>query len=165
MDGIEFMIHLAPITWDNFEAVIALSVHDHQKGFVASNVFSLAQSYVALLNDPLPPMSFAIQNDDEVVGFVMMYHDDAEENEYADEACYGICRFMIGKQYQGKGYGKQALALALDYIKTFPQGEDRVVYISYVPENTVVRKLYAEFGFVETGQINDDGEVVARLEF
>ena len=156
------MITLEKITWDNWESVLKLKVKEEQDDFIASNMYSLAQSYVALLNDELPPMSYAICKDKTVIGFVMMYHDTAEENDYSEES-YGVCRFMIDKDFQGKGYGKEAFAKALDLIKTFPQGDAVSVFLSYDPENEVARKLYASFGFVENGDISG-GEVVARLE-
>lgn len=155
------MITLEKITWDNWKDCMNLKVRDEQDNFIASNMFSLAQSYVALLNDELPPMSYAICKDGTVVGFVMMYHDTAEESDYSEES-YGVCRFMIDKNHQGKGYGKEAFTKVMEYIKTYPQGNATAVYLSYDPENDVARKLYASFGFVETGDI-DDGEVVARL--
>lgn len=69
---------------------------------------------------------------------------------------------MIDKDHQGKGYGKKAFTKVLDLIKTLPQGNATSVFLSYEPENEVARKLYASFGFVETGDI-DEGEVIARL--
>ncbi len=157
------MVELRKITWDNWEECINLRVTEEQDNFIASNIYSMAQSYVALLNDEQPPMTYSIYNDDIMIGFVMMYHDTAEENEDGDEECYGICRFMIDKRYQGNGYGKKAFAKSLELIKTFPQGRASAIYLSYDPKNIVARNLYAAFGFVETGAVND-GELVARLE-
>ncbi|WIV11551.1 GNAT family N-acetyltransferase [Proteiniborus sp. MB09-C3] len=155
------MVTLEKITWDNWEACMRLRVTDEQDDFISSNMYSLAQSYVALLNDELPPMTYAICEDSNVIGFVMMYHDTAEENDYSEES-YGVCRFMIDRDFQGKGYGKKAFAKALELIKTFPQGNAVSVFLSYHPKNEAARKLYASFGFVETGDISG-GEVVARL--
>lgn len=76
------MVELRSITWDNWEECIKLKVTEEQDDFLASNIYSIAQSYVALLNDELPPMTYAIHNDDTVIGFIMMYHDTAEENDY-----------------------------------------------------------------------------------
>ena len=155
------MISFRKITWDNYREVLKLKVTEEQDDFIASNMFSLAQSYVALLNDDLPPMTYAICRDEVVIGFIMMFHDTAEESDYSEES-YGVLRFMIDKDYQGQGYGKAAFAKALELIRTFPQGEAVSFYLSYEPQNEVARKLYASFGFVETGEI-DGGEVVARL--
>ncbi len=155
------MITLEKITWDNFRAVIGLKVTKEQDEFIATNTFSLAQSYVALLNDDDPPMSFAICHDGDIIGFVMMFHDTAEDSNFGEES-YGVCRFMIDRDFQGKGYGKEAFSKALDFIKTFPQGKAEAVYLSYEPGNEVARRLYASFGFMETGDIVG-GEIVARL--
>ncbi|WP_047984082.1 GNAT family N-acetyltransferase [Ornithinibacillus californiensis] len=157
------MIEFRPITWDNFDECIQLQLTEAQKEYLASNVYSLAQSYVALLNDKLPAMTYAIYHHETMIGFIMMYHDTAEENEYGEEPCYGILRFMIDYRYQNKGYGKQAMKKAIAYLKTLPQGEATAIYLSYAPENTVAKHLYISLGFIETGIISD-GESVARLQ-
>jgi len=54
------MIEFRKITWDNFEECIRLDIFEEQKSFVATNMYSIAQSYVALENDQLPPMTFTI---------------------------------------------------------------------------------------------------------
>lgn len=69
---------------------------------------------------------------------------------------------MIDRNHQGKGYGTQALRLALDDIRTLPCGPARTCFLSYEPENTTAKKLYYRFGFRETGEM-DGNEVVAAL--
>ncbi|WP_196493887.1 GNAT family N-acetyltransferase [Ornithinibacillus caprae] len=158
------VVEFRKITWDNFEECIGLELHQEQKNYVASNVYSLAQSYIALLNDDLPAMTFTIYDEETMIGFIMLYHDTTEENEYGDEPCYGILRLMIDRRFQGKGYGKKAMIKALEFIMTFPQGEASAVYISYDPSNKVAKHLYSSFGFEETGKVNDVGEVIVRRE-
>lgn len=51
----------------------------------------------------------------------------------------------------GKGYGKEAVKLALEFIKTYPCGDADYCWLSYEPENQVAAKLYHSFGFEETG--------------
>ncbi|WP_208394335.1 GNAT family N-acetyltransferase [Shouchella lehensis] len=116
-----------------------------------------------MLNDKLPAMTYAIYDDVTMIGFIMMYHDTAEENEYGDEDCYGILRFMIDKRYQGKGLGKKAFQKALDYIKTYLQGEAQAIYISYDPANTVASQLYSQYGFKGTGETDEDEDIVVKL--
>ncbi|PKR76801.1 N-acetyltransferase [Halalkalibacillus sediminis] len=156
------MIEFRKLTEDIFFECIKLEVHEEQKNFVASNVFSIAQSYVALLNDEFPPITYAIYHGDTLIGFLLMCYEHSEENEYGDENCYHLVRFMIDKQYQGQGLGKQAMEKLLSYIRTSPQGKAEAVYLSYEPKNEVAKKLYASYGFVETGQV-DDGEAIAKL--
>ena len=53
---------------------------------------------------------------------------------------YEIWRFMIDKCYQGRGYGREALKHALDFIRTWPCGKAEFCWISYEPENEIARK-------------------------
>jgi diamine N-acetyltransferase len=70
---------------------------------------------------------------------------------------------MIDEKYQKQGYGREALSLALAFIRTWPCGKEEYCALSCEPENEVVRKLYAFFGFAENGEIADD-EIVAVLK-
>ena len=70
---------------------------------------------------------------------------------------------MIDKAYQNNGFGKEAVKLALDFVKTFPCGKAEYCWLSYEPENQVARKLYSSFGFVETGDM-DGEELIAALK-
>lgn len=53
--------------------------------------------------------------------------------------------------------------LALDYIKTKPCGEAEYCYLSYEPENIKAKALYHSFGFVETGD-KDEDELIAAMK-
>lgn len=50
-----------------------------------------------------------------------------------------------------KGFGKEAIVLGLNFIKSFPCGKAEYCWLSYESENVVARKLYHSFGFTETG--------------
>jgi diamine N-acetyltransferase len=67
---------------------------------------------------------------------------------------------MIDRKHQGRGYGRAALARALDEIRAMPGVKK--VSIGYVPENPVAKSFYASFGFVEVGS-DEDGEIEAEL--
>ena len=75
---------------------------------------------------------------------------------------YDLRRLMIDAKFQGRGYGKEALNLALEFIRTFPCGKAEFCWLSYEPENKAARNLYRTFGFVETGE-KDGEEVIAVL--
>lgn len=154
------MVELRKITYDNFNECIKLEPNEEQKNYVASNIYSIAEAYVALTNNECIPMPYALYNDDIMVGFIMLSYGEDDKNK--DENVYGIWRFMIDKKYQGKGYGKEAMEKALELIRTFPHGKASRVYLSYEPENIVAKSLYASFGFEETGEI-EYGEAVAKL--
>lgn len=154
------MVELRKITDDNFDKCVKLEPKEEQKSFVASNIRSLAEAYVSLTNNECIPMPYAIYDNDIMVGFIMLSYNEADENN--DKNIYWVCRLMIDKRYQGKGYGKEAVAKALELVRTFPYGKASIVLLSYEPDNVVARSLYASFGFVETGKI-EEGELVAKL--
>ena len=64
---------------------------------------------------------------------------------------WSMSRFMIGKQYQGKGYGKKAVLEFLDYFKRKHKTDK--IYISVSLENIVARKMYSDIGFKEIKEI------------
>jgi len=133
-----------------FYQVLSLKVDDTQKGFVATNTFSLAEAwYHSAIARPFAILAAGIP-----VGFFMGFVNHEKRD-------YGVWRLMIDKQYQGRGYGRAALALAIEYLRG--EGAD-VVALSYEPENHVAAALYASMGFVLTGEV-EDGEVVAKLTF
>jgi diamine N-acetyltransferase len=158
------MVYLRKITWANLNECIALDVTEDQQNFIDSNVYALAQAYVACTNDDFPPISYAIYNESEtVVGLVILVHRHARENKYYHQNCYEVISFMIGKQFQGKGYGREAFKQVLEEIEKFPEGKAKYIFLSYDPKNEVAKRLYASYGFVETGIINSLGEQVAKL--
>ncbi|WP_286911127.1 GNAT family N-acetyltransferase [Clostridium sp. UBA1652] len=154
------MINLKKITFDNFDECNKLETKENQKNFVASNLISLAQAYVALSNGDGIPMPYAIYRDDVMIGFIMLSYTEA--NEIHNENAYWVWRFMIDKVHQGKGYGKASMNKAIELVKTFPYGHASEIYLSYEPENIKAKKLYSSMGFIETGDI-EDGELVAKL--
>ena len=70
---------------------------------------------------------------------------------------------MIDKEYQGRGFGKAALAASLDFIRTWPCGTAEYCWLSYEPENERARKLYSAMGFIENGE-KDGDEIIAVLK-
>ena len=70
---------------------------------------------------------------------------------------------MVDDKFQGKGFGREIMRLALDGFRA----DDRIknVGISYEPENSVAQKLYASLGFIEPGEMVE-GETlrVTKLE-
>ena len=145
-------VTLRPVTRDNFEPVADLALHPHQRPFLASNSYSIAQAGF------YPNFhTRAIYAGEEPVGFMMFVALDGP----GEEGEYGVWRFMVDCRHQGRGIGRRALQLALDEIRRDPRAHK--VWISYVPGNANARAFYASFGFVETG-IDEEGEMVAVLD-
>lgn len=147
----------------NLWKIVKLTVKENQKHFVATNTQSILQAYTTITKGEVA-LPFGLYEGEELVGFVMFGFDGYEDGdpEYI-RGSYGLWRFMIDASHQGKGYGRKALEACLDYIRTFPCGEAKYCWLSYEPENTVARKLYESFGFVETGDVVG-GEVISSLK-
>ena len=163
------MIHLEPIDARNVWDVLDLKLRREQKDFVAPNEISIVQAYTAQGTD-CSAFPFAICNDKRVVGFLMVGYNEAalyvDEDDVAPTALqnnYSIWRLMIDKRYQHRGYGREAINRALEFIRTWPCGASELCEISYEPENTSARALYLSMGFVENGE-KDGDETVAVLK-
>ena len=164
------MIHLEKITYKNALDVCELSIFESQYPFVADNEESLVEAYLAVTSEASYAYPFAIYDDEKPVGFLMigfneaaLYELDGEEPPAALKRNYSLWRLMIDKRYQKQGFGREAVRLALEFIRTWPHGEAEACVTSYNPENEVAKKLYASFGFTENGEMDDD-ETVAVLK-
>jgi CubicO group peptidase (beta-lactamase class C family)/RimJ/RimL family protein N-acetyltransferase len=149
-------ITLRPITDENREAVLKLSVREDQP-FVAPNDASLRQAEEANAENPGYARPFGIYADDKLVGFCMFSFDPEDEDE---EDRYWLWRFMIDKNEQGKGHGQAALAEIIKYFKK--NGADRL-YLSTEPENELGLHVYHKAGFKETGMISYGEAVMMRM--
>ena len=144
------MITLKKVDENSFRKVVGMKLNEEQSKYVATNVYSIAQAWLY----PEGARPFAIYNDDEVIGFMMLDWD-----EKAREA--GIWRFMIAEEHQNKGYGRKAMEYSINMIKESNKFD--YVSLSYVPGNDAGEHLYESLGFKKTGEI-EDGEIVMKLE-
>jgi len=142
-------VTLREVTAETVRAVCALEVASTQRGYVAPNAVSIAQAHFE------PKAWFrAVYAGEEPVGFVML-HEDTEKPEYF------LWRFMVAAQHQGKGYGRRALDLVVEHVRSLPGA--RVLGSSFVPGEHGPQAFYLRYGFVETGEV-DEGERVIRLD-
>lgn len=141
-------ITLRPVDRSNWKQCLALQLHEHQKKFVASNMFSLAEAKIHPTFIPL-----AVYHGNVMVGFIMYGIDP-------DDGNYWISRLMIDREHQHRGYGKAAMKQVIERLKESPNCTS--VCISHNPDNEVANRLYTGLGFIDTDRIVD-GEKVMRL--
>ena len=159
------MVRLEKINGKNIWDALRLSVKEDQREFVASNDVSIIEAYTTITANGYA-FPFGIYDDEQLVGFLMIGFD---KDDYWDDAPdiangnYNLWRLMIDQKYQHRGYGKRAIELALEFVRTFPCGEADYCWLSYEPENVVAKELYASFGFTETGE-KDGEELIATLK-
>ncbi|WP_078547909.1 GNAT family N-acetyltransferase [Litchfieldia alkalitelluris] len=144
----ESNLSLQEVNLSNFRQCVRLKVSENQMNFIASNLFTIAESKV---DHALTP--YAIVNGEHVVGFCCI--EIIPTNDLEDR--YWVPRLMIGEQFQGNGYGKQAMNLIINMLSSYQDCVE--IRLSYVPENKVARAFYENIGF---SQIDEElqGEVV-----
>jgi diamine N-acetyltransferase len=148
--GPEAVVSLREITAETVREICQLSttLSEEQQKMVAPNALSIAQAH---FSDKA--WFRAIYADEVPVGFVMLY-DDAEKSEYF------LWRLMVAGPHQGKAYGRRAVELLIEYVRTRPKAKELLA--SYVPIEGGPEGFYRKLGFEPTGEI-DHGEVVIRL--
>lgn len=144
-------VELRDVTADNWQAVAGLELDPDQEELLSSNDESLREARYDSTARPR-----AVYAGGELVGFLM--YDAGEPGDDPREAL--IYRFMIDRSQQGRGYGRAALARAIDEIRAI--GGVHKIAISYMPDNPTAKPFYASFGFVEVG-LDEDDEMIAEL--
>lgn len=144
-----------PVSEANWQTALALDVEPAQRDFTPSVAISLVKAYIqpgGLVYDPV-----AVYGGASMVGFYSFIYKPDDMRH-----CY-LGGFLIDKTYQGRGYGRAALA---DFLATvqrrYPQCSD--VLLGVHPQNERAQQLYNRLGFVKTGDMDDEEEVM-RLVF
>ena len=145
------MISFRAITEENFGTIIRMKRPENE-GFVASNAYSLAQAWLYRDNNDVYP--FAIYNDEEPVGFMMLDED-------LEERCLVIWRIMFPEEHQNKGYGTEAIKKIVELAREC--GKYDFMILDYVPENKIAEHVYTKIGFRPTGE-ESNGEIVLRMD-
>ncbi len=142
-------ISLQEITEDSLSDLLSLEVADDQKHLITNNAKSIAQAHFSRYS-----WMRAIYADNTPVGFVLLFLDP-------DTPHYEIWRFMIDKDFQRKGYGRQAMEGIIQFLNELPDCKE--VYLCYVPEKKNASCFFNSLGFVDTGAFHGN-EKEMKLE-
>lgn len=154
-------MELRRVDRENVWPLLKLQVRPEQQHFVATNTESIVEAYTTVAAGGIA-LPFGLYDGETPVGFTMLSFDCADWEDAPAIAAgnYCIWRLMIDKQYQHRGFGKQAMVEILRYIGTMPCGKSDTVWLSYEPDNTAARDFYRSFGFRDTGE-TDGEEIIA----
>ena len=141
-------IILRPLTRENWEEAAGLAVAEDQAAFITPNVWSIAASR---FYEALQPM--AIYDGATMVGFLMFGRD-------VNDGKLWLYRFMIDRRYQGRGFGRAALARLIELIRQTTEWTE--INVGYDPANAVAERLYLGAGFARAS-VAPWGEQTARL--
>lgn len=134
-------ISLCEISADNWKEAIKLEISENQRGFVASNLHSIAE---ASFHEGAFSRGILIEK--KMIGYTLLFNPD-------DNAMGHIPRFMIDKNCQGLGYGKEAMKRILFLFKEMGKTQ---VELTVMPENKDAQIFYEKVGFVDTGDIRGE---------
>ncbi len=150
MADIDTEITLREITKETLRDILKLKVSSAQEQFVTSNATSIAEAHFR------DEAWFRGIYAGAAVGFVMLYLDP-------DGPSYDLWlwRFMIDTNHQRRGYGRRALELAIDHVRSLPGAT--TFFTSYVPGEGSPAAFYRTLGFVDTGEVSY-GKNVMRLQ-
>ena len=152
--GADTTVALREITAETVRSVIALSVADDQKGFVAPNAVSLSQALFA------PEAWYrAIYVGEVPAGFVMLA-DESLLPSPPPRPQVAVWRFMVDARFQRRGVGREALSQVIDHVRS--KGRFTALQLSYVPGPGCPEPFYLGLGFRHTGKV-DDGEIVLEI--
>ena len=138
--GPDAKVSLREITAETVREICNLSntLTPPRKFMVAPNAVSIAQAHFSE-----HAWFRAIYAGDTPVGFLMLY-DDPQEAEYF------LWRLMIAGQHHGKGFGRQAIGLLVDYVKTRPNATVLETSCGQGPGSP--EGFYRKLGFERTGE-------------
>lgn len=144
------MISLKPVCRNDLDTLFELELAPDQRAYVAPNDRTLAE--FAYLSGGY---AFAIWQADRIVGLMGLVdfreHDELEEGDDPNAAF--LMRMMVAREHQGKGFGRKALELAMQWARS--RGNS-CFQTSVVPGNDVAMRLYASMGMKRTGRIVED---------
>jgi len=154
------LVCLKAITAATVRAATDLVVSPEQERYVASNAVSIAQAYFHR-----EAWFRAVYAAGEPVGFVMLRDFSLLKRDKASAdptPPISLWRLMIDRHHQGRGLGRQALALAAAHARTRPGAT--ALHTSYVDGPHAAGAFYLSFGFRPTGTSKANGKIGLVLD-
>jgi len=142
--GPNALVSLREVTSETVRTICRLSdtLKPPQNHMVAPNAVSIAEAHFE------PNAWFrAIYADETPVGFIMLY--DAPE-----DPVYFLWRLMVAAPYQGKGFGRRAVELLIDRVKTRPGATE--LGVSCHEGDDGPEGFYRKLGFRRNGKMYGD---------
>ena len=141
----------------NRAEVVALRVAPGQDRFVSSVAESLEEAVEwARAN----PWYRAVYAGDEPIGFVMLsWNVEPEPPDIIGP--WFLWKLLVDARHQGKGYGREIVRMVVDLVRREGATE---LFTSRVPGEGGPAGFYAKLGFVPTGEVDSDGEIILRLD-
>lgn len=148
----EHQIRLLPLDDSRLEGYLSLETDISQRNFIETPAVSLSDR--DRRGWDIDWTIECIYDGPDMVGYAM-HGMNKNRDAWLD-------RFMIDKRFQGRGIGRAALGLILEKLKECYPNRHRLL-LSVNEDNKVAIRLYAQFGFRQTGFM-DGNEAVMMLK-
>jgi diamine N-acetyltransferase len=150
------VVTFAEITDANREAILALRVAPEQQRYVGSVRAALAD---AAEYPQAKPWYRAVYAGDEPVGFVMVSWNVQPQPPQIIGPWF-LWKLLIDERHQRRGFGAEVVQQVAELVRA--EGATELL-TSYLPADGGPAGFYQRLGFVPTGQLDDNGEVIVRL--
>jgi len=135
----------------NWRECVKLEVADEEKHFVDRNVFAIAEWKFEPEN-----RIKVIYSESLLIGMLAYYYHDGSYGKF-----YWLYHLMIETKHQGKGYGQDAVKLA---IKEMLDLGAKDIVTSYHRENVRAKLIYEKPGFKDNGLEGGDPFLILPVE-
>lgn len=142
-------IKLVSVTPENWRQ-LSFEVLPEQRDFVANTLLILSRAYVYREQDSKVEI---IMLNETPIGLISKWVFD----DGGTKRCI-LDQFLVDKDFQGKGYGKEALSLWISQQKGYTS-----IDLCYKEAAVSAKRLYDQMGFVRMPELDDEDEWVMRL--
>ena len=142
---------LVEVDETNWRECVKLEVADEEKHFVDRNVFAIAEWKFEPEN-----RIKAIYSESLLVGMLAYYFHDGSYGRF-----YWLYHLMIETKHQGKGYGQDAVKLAIKEMRDLGAKD---IVTSYHRENVKAKHIYEKLGFKDKGLEGGDPFLILPAE-
>ncbi|MDQ3751935.1 MAG: GNAT family N-acetyltransferase [Actinomycetota bacterium] len=153
---------LRPVTEDDLETIwpwdsdIDLVALADDEPPLPRSFESFREQLKKIMAKPEEVALFAIEADGSLIGTCSLFHFDVT----AHNVELGI--FIGDRSYWGRGYGREAIGLLLEYAFRFRN--QRKVYLGTFDDNERAIRSYRACGFVEEGRLREHSWVDGRYK-
>jgi len=149
------LIELRPLTDNNRAELEALRITPDQENFVSTVAASIAEGVEDVGGRAI---AWGVYSEEGPVGFVMI-SDEVDGPEYIP---HYLWKLVIDERYQRHGFGTAVLNEVVAYFRSRPGVETMWTSAGQGPDSPI--PFYETYGFVDTGKVVFDDEVLLRLD-
>lgn len=131
----------------NYKKVSKLAVYEDQLPYVGS-----VKANIDISSGDKSKKFFVIQKGELVIGAFCIDIDYSSSIELASDKDLGLRSYLIDKEFQGKGYGKEACIKLKSFLQINFQNHNRIL-LTVNCKNKKAFAIYCASGFVNSNKI------------